>query len=75
MSPVVDVDRDGDGETRGEDEEEEEEDDFFDAGEGAVISPDRLSLRAGEQPKWQQRGHRRRHCWSHNAQRHRYHPT
>ena len=39
MSPVVDVDRDGDGETRGEDEEEDS-DDFFDAGEGAVISPD-----------------------------------
>ena len=49
MSPVVDVDRDGDGETRGEDEEEEEEDDFFDAGEGAVISPDRLSLRAASE--------------------------
>ena len=44
---VADVDRDGDGdgETRGEDEEDSS-DDFFDAGEGAVIGPDRLCLRA-----------------------------
>ena len=42
---VADVERDGDGETRGEDEEDSS-DDFFDAGEGAVIGPDRLSLRA-----------------------------
>ena len=46
---VADVDRDGDGETRGEDEEEDSSDDFFDAGEGAVIGPDRLSLRAASE--------------------------
>ena len=43
---VADVDREGDrGETRGEvDEEEDSSDDFFDAGEGAVIGTDYLSL-------------------------------
>ena len=48
---VADVDRDsdGDGETRGEDEEEDSSDDFFDAGEGAVIGPDRLSSRAASE--------------------------
>ena len=45
---VADVERDGDGETRGEDEEYSS-DDFFDAGEGAVIGPDRLSLRAASE--------------------------
>jgi hypothetical protein len=46
---VVDVvaDGDGDGATR-EDEEEDSSDDFFDAGEGAVI-PDRLSLCAASE--------------------------
>jgi hypothetical protein len=38
---------DGNGETH-EDEEEDSSDDFFDAGEGAVI-PDRLSLRAASE--------------------------
>ena len=48
---VTDVDRDGDGdgETRGEGEEEGSSDDLFDAGEGAVIGPDRLSLRAASE--------------------------
>ena len=46
---VADLDRDGNGETRGEDEEEDSSDDFFDAGEGAVIGPDRLSLRAASE--------------------------
>ena len=46
---VADLDRDGDGETRGEDEEEDSSDDFFDADEGAVIGPDRLSLRAASE--------------------------
>ena len=43
---VADVDREGDrGETRGEvDEEEDSSDNFFDAGEGAVIGTDCLSL-------------------------------
>ena len=42
---------DGDDETL-EDEEEEFLDNLFDAGEGAVIGPDRLSLRRiGERPK------------------------
>jgi hypothetical protein len=40
---VPEVVPDGNGETH-EDEEEDSSDDFFDAGEGAVI-PDRLSLR------------------------------
>ena len=47
---VVDVDRDGDGETHGEDEEDSS-DVFFDAGEGVVISGDRLSLHAVTQPQ------------------------
>ena len=53
-----DVDRDGDcGETRGEvDEEEDSSDDFFDAGEGAVIGPDRLSLRAASESGQSQSG-------------------
>ena len=38
---VADVDRDGDGGTRGEDEDSP--DDFFDAGEGAVIAGDASS--------------------------------
>ena len=42
---VTDGDGDGDGETRHEDEEDSS-DDFFDAGEGAVISPDCLPLHA-----------------------------
>ena len=45
----VDQDGEGDGETRGEDEEEDSSDDFFDAGEGAVIGPDRLSSRAASE--------------------------
>ena len=45
---VVDVDRDGDGETHGEDEEDSS-DVFFDAGEGVVISGDRLSLHAASE--------------------------
>ena len=36
-------DRKGKGETHGEDEEEDSSVYFFDAGEGAVIGPDRLS--------------------------------
>ena len=44
---VADVDRDGDSETRGEDEEDFSDD--FDAGEGAVIGPDRLSSRAASE--------------------------
>ena len=46
---VANVTRDGDGETRGEDEEEDSSDDYFDSGEGAVIGPDRLSLRAASE--------------------------
>ena len=46
---VADVDRDGDGKTGGEDEEEDSSKDFFDASEGAVIGPDRLSLRAASE--------------------------
>ena len=45
---VAEVDRDGDGETRGEDEEDSS-DNFFDAGEGAVIASDHLSLRAASE--------------------------
>ena len=37
---VVDVGRDGDGGTRGEDEKEDSPEDFFDAGDGAVIAGD-----------------------------------
>ena len=46
---VADVDRDGNCETRSEDEEDDFSDDFFDAGGGAVIGPDRLSLRAASE--------------------------
>ena len=54
---VADVDRDGgDGETRDEDEEEDSSDHFFDAGEGAVIGPDRLSLRAASESGQSQSG-------------------
>ena len=42
---VADGDRDGDGETGGEDEEDDS-DDFFEAGEGAVLAGTCLSLRA-----------------------------
>ena len=55
---VADVDRDGDsGEPRGEvDEEEDSSDDFFDAGEGAVLAGDRLSLRAASESGQSQSG-------------------
>ena len=53
---MVVTDGDGDGETRREDEEDPS--DFFDAGEGAVISPDRLPLvtrNLRQRSKWRQR--------------------
>ena len=46
---VASVDRDGDGETRGEDKKEDSSDDYFDSGEGVVIGPDHLSLRAASE--------------------------
>ena len=42
----VDQDGDGDGETCSEDEDEYSSDNFFDAGEGTVIGPDRFPSRA-----------------------------
>ena len=58
VANVVVAERDGagDGETRGEDEDEDSSDDFFDAGEGAVIGPDRLSLRAASESRQSQSG-------------------
>ena len=57
---IADGDSDGEGETRSEDEKEDSSNDFFDAGEGAFIGPDRLlTCRLGERPKWWRRRHRR----------------
>ena len=76
VSDVVVAEGDGDGETR-EDEEEDSSDDFFDAGQGAVIGPDHLSCAASESGLGRQ--HRRQFRWSRNAQRsrrpHHHHRT
>ena len=76
VSDVVVAEGDGDGETR--EDEEDSSDDFFDAGQGAVIGPDHLSSCAALKSGLG-RQHPRQFRWSRNAQRsrrpHHHHRT